>query len=144
MFGGNKAKNKGDGLLGDLKMKAADKMSPNHSLCPSLTLKQRVYGWGICFGIGILLSIASCGMLRNLVRGDVVKFAVIYTLGIMCAIGSSMFLWGPKRQCKSMFDKTRRITTIIFLTCLVSIIACCVVNHWHHIPMLVFLCLVII
>ena len=46
-------------------------------------------------------------MLFSVLKGKIVKFAVIYTLGIIVSIASSMFLWGPKRQCKSMFDKKR-------------------------------------
>ena len=42
MFGGKKKSGTGDdesGLLSNMKMKAVEKAAPNHSLCPSLTLK---------------------------------------------------------------------------------------------------------
>ena len=46
----------------------------------------------------------------------------MYTLGIGLTIGGSMFLWGPAKQCKNMFDPTRRITTIVFLGMVCAII----------------------
>ena len=127
MFGSKKNSGAGaddeSGLLSGMKMKAVEKAAPNHSLCPNLTLRQRLYGFTICFGIGMILSILSTGMLFRLLSGQIVKFAVLYTLGIIVSLSSSMFLWGPKRQCKAMFDKKRRWTTIIFLSCIVAIIA---------------------
>ena len=101
MFGSKKNSGAGDnesGLLSGMKMKAAEKAMPNHSLCPNLTLKQRFYGFIACFLLGMICSLASSGMLFNLLTGQqIVRFAVLYTLGIVISLASSMFLWGPKR-----------------------------------------------
>ena len=104
----------------------ADRVTPNHSLCPSMSLKTRVYGWVTLMCVGCLVSLVSCGMITSLIKGGdgIIKFGVIYTLGTICSLGSSMFLWGPARQCKAMFDKTRRIVTIIFLSCIMGVITC--------------------
>mgnify|MGYP000223695884 FL=1 len=104
----------------------ADKTVKNKSLCPSLSLKTRIKGWAILICIGFVVSLISAGLLKSLIRGDIVKFGILYTVGTCCSLGSSMFLWGPAAQCKSMFDKTRRITTIIFLTAIIGVILCIV------------------
>ena len=94
----------------------------------------------------MLCSIASSGMLFNLLTGQkIVRFAVLYTLGIVISLASSMFLWGPKRQCKAMFDKTRLVTTIVFLTCMALIITGAVLIYLGFpIPPVLILVLVIV
>ena len=39
-----------------------------------------------------------------------------------------MFLSGPKKQCKSMFDKKRIITTIVLLGAIILVITCGIVG----------------
>ena len=95
--GGSEGETSGGGLLAKFGAKAADKVVPNHSLCPTMSIKTRVYGWLVCMGIGIFLSFISSGMLHNIIKGKVVKFAVLYTLGTICALASSFFLWGPMK-----------------------------------------------
>ncbi|MEE6515023.1 hypothetical protein FKM82_023508 [Ascaphus truei] len=46
-------------------------------------------------------------------------FAVFYTLGNISTLGSTMFLMGPIKQFKRMFESTRWIATTIMLVCLV-------------------------
>mmetsp|Transcript_16986 Transcript_16986/g.28725 ORF Transcript_16986/g.28725 Transcript_16986/m.28725 type:complete len:106 (+) Transcript_16986:131-448(+) len=98
----------------------------NKSICPSLTLRTRVYGWAICLSIGFLVSLLSSGLLKSLSSGKIIKFAIFYTVGTIASLSSSMFLWGPRSQCKSMFDKTRCATTVIYLLCIAGVIACIV------------------
>ena len=133
------------GLLAGMKMKAVEKAAPNHSLCPSLTLQQRITGFAICFCLGFVCSLLSAGMVFRILTGRVVQFAVLYTLGIVISLSSSMFLWGPKRQCKSMFDKKRFWTTVIFLTCMLLTITVVVLIMFKiNIPAAIVLILVII
>jgi hypothetical protein len=40
-----------------------------------------------------------------------------------------MFLSGPKKQCKSMFDKKRIITTIVLLAAIILVITCGIVGE---------------
>ena len=75
-------------------LKIAEKASPNRSLCPSLSLKTRVYGWLICFALGWIVSLASTGMIVR-VATNPIKFAVLYTIGTIVSLASSCFLWGP-------------------------------------------------
>jgi hypothetical protein len=45
---------------------------------------------------------------------------MLYTFGNILSICSTGFVWGPKRQCKKMFHKTRAIATTMYLICIVS------------------------
>lgn len=44
-----------------------------------------------------------------------IAFAVLYTLGNVCSLGSTLFLMGPVNQLKKMFAATRIIATIVML-----------------------------
>ena len=73
------------------------KTTPNKSLCPSLSLKTRIYGWSICMFIGFFVSMLSSGLLKSLMKGEygIIKFAIFYVVGTVLTFASSMFLWGP-------------------------------------------------
>ena len=118
-------------MLANVGFAMAEKAAPNKSLCPSLTLKTRIYGWFICLCLGSLVSFASSGMVMKAARQPI-KFAILYTSGTTIALCSSLFLWGPQSQCKAMFHKDRRISTIIVLFCIAAIITCAVLNSWAY------------
>jgi hypothetical protein len=90
---------------------------------PSLSYKQRWYAFCGCFVTGGLMSMLSS---LSLIKGDIPGFAVFYTLGNIIAIASTCFFWGPKKQLKKMFEKTRAIATTVYLCCIVAtlIVAC--------------------
>ena len=136
----------GAALLDKVGMTLVEKTAKNKSICPSLKLKTRIYGWGICLCIGFLLSLLSSGAIKSIAQGKIIKFTVLYALGTITSLSASMFLWGPKAQCKSMFDKTRRITTIVFLLCLVLVITSAVLTATEVliVPTIVILLLVIL
>ncbi len=46
------------------------------------------------------------------------KFAILYSIGNIVALGSSCFLWGPWAQVKNMFAPIRAVATIIYLLCI--------------------------
>jgi hypothetical protein len=80
----------------------------------TLNRTQRLLGFGVCFSVGMLLSLASqLFILRP------VKLATTLTLGNMLSIGSMMFLMGPAKQCENMMDGKRRGATVAYLTSLV-------------------------
>jgi len=83
-------------------------------MCPELTYKQRVGGYVTCFFVSFCLSIGSFTRLVQLVKGNPAPFVVFYTLGNVMAILGSLFLSGPRTQCKKMWDKTRRIATFVY------------------------------
>ena len=73
-------------------------------LCPKLTYKQRIGGYLTCFGLAFVLSIGSWVRLADLIKGNPTPFVVFYTLGNLMGIAGSLFLSGPKAQCKAMWD----------------------------------------
>ena len=83
-------------------------------LCPTMTLKQRWYAFGICFCTGWFISFLSVITVGSIATNPG-RFAFIYTAGSLCSIGSTCFLWGPCRQCKRMFKLHRMIATSVYL-----------------------------
>ena len=61
----------------------------------NLTRTQRFYGFGICFGVGTLLSLFSLFMLAN-----PTGFAVLYSFGNIVALMATGFLIGFAAQFK--------------------------------------------
>lgn len=86
--------------------------------CPfTLTKKQRFQGFGICFGVGMLLSFLSLFfMLRP------ISFALLLSFGNITSYMSTGFLVGPRRQCKSACDPKRALASIIFFVAIASTI----------------------
>ncbi|GBG73987.1 hypothetical protein CBR_g17698 [Chara braunii] len=80
----------------------------------NLTYEQRMYGFGICLGLGIL-----CAFLSSLLLFSPTRFAIVYTFANILCLGSTGFLIGPLRQVKMMFDKSRAVATIIYLGAMV-------------------------
>uniref|UniRef100_A0A7S3YJD1 Vesicle transport protein n=2 Tax=Lotharella globosa TaxID=91324 RepID=A0A7S3YJD1_9EUKA len=81
---------------------------------PPLTWEQRLWGFGIFFGFGCLISFMSTFSVLQIMVNPA-KFALTYTLGNVLSICSLMFLMGPCRQIKKMFDKDRRVATGVYI-----------------------------
>lgn len=86
------------------------------SICPSLSFKQRMIGFAICLSFAVLMEILAIVMLF---QQDYVTFGVINTIANIFALSSTLFLSGPKKQVKKMFDETRRIATVVYLLTMV-------------------------
>ncbi|KAH9598275.1 Vesicle transport protein [Trypanosoma melophagium] len=110
----------GEGGLSQVQQEEED------NLCPSLTLEQRVIGFCVCFALGFLFSIFAWVAIFSL---DFNTFAVINTLANVTSIGSTMFLCGPVKQVKRMFDSTRIIATIVYLSAMVLTFVVALVLH---------------
>ncbi|KAK2540905.1 Sft2d2, partial [Columba guinea] len=80
----------------------------------SLGWGTRVKGFIACFAIGCLCSLLGSCLLWVPKKG-LTLFAVFYTLGNIASIGSTLFLMGPMKQLKRMFEPTRLIATIVML-----------------------------
>ncbi|XP_039244387.1 vesicle transport protein SFT2B isoform X2 [Pipra filicauda] len=80
----------------------------------SLGWGTRVKGFVACFAIGCLCSILGSCLLWIPKKG-LILFAVFYTLGNIASIGSTLFLMGPMKQLKRMFEPTRLIATTVML-----------------------------
>ena len=103
---------------------ATGKILTKDSACPSFTVKQRIYGFLTCFIIGCVLSFLSIGgIFGGLLNPK--KFGMLYSLGNLCSLGSTLFLIGPMRQLKRMFKNTRYLATLLFLGSLIGTIVFC-------------------
>ncbi|CAM9206622.1 unnamed protein product [Heterosigma akashiwo] len=119
---------------------ASSSQQEEASYCGSLTYSQRVIGFCVCFGLGYFLSFLSTLSLLKMSAEGLREFASLYVLGNLVAIGSTLFLIGPKRHCKKMFHKTRRWAAIIYLTMLVAVFVSALLGA--HIAVVLFLLLI--
>ena len=63
----------------------------------------------------------------KLAAGNPAPFVFLYTTGNIMSLMSSVFLSGPGRQFRLMFDEKRRTTSIVYLSALASSITVCFV-----------------
>lgn len=89
----------------------------------------RMRGFVICFVLGVICSVLGTCMLWIPGVGLAV-FAVLYSLGNVCALASTMFLVGPLRQLKTMCAKERALATAIMVVCLV--LTLCAAFWWKN------------
>ena len=93
-----------------------------------MSLTHRLIAFVACVVTGFVISAGSILVLLH-----PVKFGVLYTLGNLLSIGSSMFLRGPTKHCATMFAAKRRTATCLLLTVAVSTL---VVAVWKGSSML--------
>ena len=108
---------------GETPEEVALKVSQEESMCPTLSLKQRVTGYIICTAIGLLMNLFSFGILFSALTGqDLQRFAVPYAVGALLSIAGTLFLSGPLKQLKKMFDSERICATLVFLTSIAMVL----------------------
>ncbi|XP_051854968.1 vesicle transport protein SFT2B isoform X1 [Antechinus flavipes] len=105
---------------------------------PSLSWGTRIKGFAACFAIGIVFSLMGTFLLWVPGKG-LVLFAAFYTLGNIASLGSTIFLMGPMKQLKRMFEPTRLIATIVMLLCLA--LTLCSVFWWHKKGLALIFCI---
>ena len=112
-------------LLGNLLPTAV--LDPEPEGCfPTLSLRDRIIGWLCCYLAGLILSLVSFGSFTQLLLGHPFKFAILYSLGNITALFSTVFLVGPRNQWERMKSPTRRLTTIVYLSSLVCTLVLCI------------------
>lgn len=67
--------------MSDFFMRITGQEEQNDSLFPSLSLKERLIGFGACFLLGMLIQFLSMGSMIGFFLGKTSKFAFLYTLG---------------------------------------------------------------
>ncbi|XP_078434396.1 got1/Sft2-like vescicle transport protein family [Wolffia australiana] len=90
----------------------------------TLSTKQRLYGFAVCLCVGL-----ACTLLSMLVFFNPVKFGITFTFGNLCALGSTAFLIGPKRQVVMMLDPVRIYASAIYLASLIIALFCAFYVH---------------
>ena len=123
-----------------LTSETAGKVMTKDSACPSLSFKDRVIGFIVCLGLGLVFSFVSIAGIFFML-GNPIKFGVFFSLGNICSIGSTLFFVGPARQCKLMFKNIRLIATLLFIGSIIGTIVFVFFydskNHfWHKFVML--------
>ncbi|XP_059506202.1 SFT2 domain containing 2a isoform X2 [Stegostoma tigrinum] len=104
----------------------------------SLGWGTRVKGFLACFVAGIICSILGVCFLWIPRRG-LILFAVFYSIGNIASIGSTLFLMGPVKQIKKMFEPTRLVATIVMLVCLVCTL--CSAFWWKKAALALIFCI---
>ena len=117
-----------------------DKEEENDSIFPTLSLKDRLIGFAICFVFGYLLEFMALGSLVGLLLGRSKKFAFLYTTGNIVSIFGTFFLIGPQRQLKYMLDPIRKGASLIFIF---SIILTIISIYLFKSKLLTILCVII-
>ncbi|XP_030316810.1 vesicle transport protein SFT2B [Calypte anna] len=98
----------------------------------------RVKGFVACFALGCLFSLLGSCFLWIPKKG-LMLFAAFYTLGNIASIGSTLFLMGPMKQLKRMFEPTRLIATTVMLLCL--ILTLCSAFWWRKAGLALLFCI---
>jgi len=76
----------------------------------TLSWSTRVQGFAICFVTGFAFSIFGSILFFF---GNYVGFGISYSFGSVVSIFSTMFLMGPCKQMRKMFDGTRLIAAVV-------------------------------
>ena len=97
-----------------------------NELCPTMTFQQRIYGFGGTLGVGFICAILAWISVFN---KNWPQFGIFITFSNVCAIGGSMFLAGPKKQAKRMFEETRWIATTVYFVAMVATLVAALVIH---------------
>eukprot|EP00752_Nemacystus_decipiens_P010700 g9529.t1 len=90
------------------------------SVCPSLSWRNRLIGYGACLAAGFILTFGSMFRVAQLLTGNPRPFVLYFTLGSLLSICSSFFLTGPWKQIKKMFAPVRAVATSIYLITLAA------------------------
>ncbi|KDP24221.1 hypothetical protein JCGZ_25878 [Jatropha curcas] len=90
----------------------------------TLSTKQRLYGFVICFVSGL-----ACTLLSMLVFFNPIKFGIAFTFGNLLSLGSTAFLIGPKRQVTMMLDPVRIYATALYLASIIIALFCALYVH---------------
>ena len=112
-------------------------------LCPALTFKQRLYGFVICFCVGMAISVLSVFSFGKLLNGDPKPFALKYTFGNVLALSSSMFLVGPLRQLRNMTQSTRWVAALVYVLAMVGTFVSCFVLKENGGALVIILCIAV-
>uniref|UniRef100_A0A7S2XXF0 Vesicle transport protein n=1 Tax=Fibrocapsa japonica TaxID=94617 RepID=A0A7S2XXF0_9STRA len=120
--------------------RASGNEEQEESMCPKLTMQQRVIGFCICFGLGYLISFLAVMSLIKANEEGIRQFAILYIIGNIIALCGTAFLVGPKSHCKKMFHKSRRGAAAFYLLMLLVVLVAAVAGA--HIILVLFLLLI--
>jgi hypothetical protein len=91
--------------------------------CCELSCQTRMITAAVLAGLGVLLTVLA---FVEFAMGDYAAFAILYTLSIIAALGSSFFVVGPKKHIARLKDEVAHlIALIVVLVCVVLVFVAC-------------------
>lgn len=72
-----------------------ERQMQHEGCCPSMSLRLRVAGFSVCAIFGLLCIFLGLSNLFGVATGDVLPFALPYTMGTCFMLASGCFLMGP-------------------------------------------------
>lgn len=93
------------------------------AMCPKMTMKQRLIGYGACFGLGSLLNIFSWGSLRKMFDDppDPVPFVMLFIFGNIIQLAAGMFFSGPVAYGKKLLSPEMRCAAFFYFTAMICL-----------------------
>lgn len=89
--------------------------------CCELSWNDRIIGYCICSIMGLIINLCSITKIKSAISGNLLDFIIFTSIGNIISILGSLFLSGPKNQCKSMFEENRYIVSSIYLLSIFSV-----------------------
>merc|ERR1711998_698694 len=109
---GNDGEVNGDYQLFGGSSSSGEESSVLDDCCPEWTWSQRITGWLVCFGIGLVFNF--CAFI-GLWSGNGTTFGILYIIGELFAFGGSFFLNQPADFIRSICrDADRVIATSVW------------------------------
>uniref|UniRef100_A0A1I7YKJ1 Vesicle transport protein n=1 Tax=Steinernema glaseri TaxID=37863 RepID=A0A1I7YKJ1_9BILA len=93
----------------------------------TLSWETRLQCFAGCFILSLFCSLCSTALLF---AGKIPGFCILVSLGSILSIGGTCFLMGPFKQLQKMFESTRLIATIVYLSMIVLTLIAGLV--WHN------------
>jgi len=122
----------------------------NDSICPAMTLRDRLIGFSVCMVIGYIFSAQSTVKFVKLLAGNPVPFVLNFTVGNIIVMSSSCFLIGPSNQIKTMFHQKRAAVASVYICSMVlslSILILAVIKRgksdYHRTPIILSISLLV-
>merc|ERR1711964_201919 len=100
---------------------------------PKMSYSTRIKGFGYSFGLGVALNLLAMFWLWFTMFTGITTYAIFYSLGNICILGSGVFLTGLKRQFKMIMSYGRWICLLIYLGIMVFTIWYIMIRDYPYI-----------
>ena len=104
----------------------------------TLSAKQRMYGFFMALGFGLLCILIALGFLPSILFASG-AFAFFYTFGNLLCLTSTLFLVGPAAQLKNMSKPERAIPSALFVGSMILTLLCV-----FFMPLAIFIIILVI
>ena len=84
----------------------AAKILTKDSMCPTLTVKQRIYGFVICFSLGCIISWLSVAGVLGAFKNPK-KYALLFSFANLLSLGATFFFSWPSKPMEKNDEKNK-------------------------------------